>query len=159
MYSTICGEAKQPNLSWAWLNSAQLVCGPSLCKPDICLWTWLPAIWWSEWLTMTMALVVWPVTFVCCVSDIISQIKGTRTVDSLVSGEIPWGWLPMVVVTYNTVGWAENDYQDTDRSLAVLLSMDSTTHGVPVRHSEEPAKGENRGSIKGRNHAKAVSIY
>ena len=29
----------------------------------------------------------------------------------------------------------------------------------PLRHSEEPAKGENRGSVKGRNHAKAVSIY
>ena len=29
----------------------------------------------------------------------------------------------------------------------------------PLRHSEEPAKGENRGSIKVRNHAKAVSIY
>ena len=63
-------------------------------------------------------------------------------------GVVTYGGGYLYGVPVITVGWAENDYQDTDRSLAVLLSMDSTTHGVPVRHSEELAKGENRDLYK-----------
>ena len=77
-------------------------------------------------------------------SDKRNQDCGFTSVWRDTMGVVTYGGGYLYGVPVNTVGWAENDYQDTDRSLAVLLSMDSTTHGVPVRHSEELAKGENR---------------
>jgi len=49
------------------------------------------------------------VAFVCCMSDIISHIKGYMAVDIISDWRDPIGWLPMVMVIYgvsmNTDDW------------------------------------------------------
>ena len=62
------------------------------------------------------------------------------------------------MVTYggsvNDAGWGEEyDHHSADRTLEFFFSIYASQ---PLRYWEEPAKGENRGSIKGRSHAKAV---
>ena len=115
-----CGEAKQEvqpqfELSLTQLSPSLFVvispywekCNPESLWPIAPLWEYhgpdflpygnLSSIcvgpdWPWPW-------VLWPVTCVCCMSDIISQIKGTRAVDITSVWRDIMGWLPMVMVT------------------------------------------------------------
>ena len=57
------------------------------------------------------------VACVCCMSDIISQIKGYMAVDIISDWRDLIGWSPVMMVIYgvsvNTAGWVEYDHQDT----------------------------------------------